>query len=42
MGERNTGDMKQKLPAELENIKDGPHKRDMIRHYLKERRKCGK
>lgn len=24
-----------KLPAEIENLKDGPHKRDMIRHFKK-------
>lgn len=24
-----------KLPAEIENLKNGPHKRDMIRHYKK-------
>ena len=24
-----------KLPAEIEDLKDGPHKRDMIRHYKK-------
>lgn len=31
-----------KLPAYIEELKDGPHKRDSIRHYkriLKERRK---
>lgn len=27
--------MKIKLPAEIENLKNGPHKRDMIRHYKK-------
>ena len=27
--------MKIKLPSEIENLKDGPHKRDMIRHYKK-------
>lgn len=34
--------MKIKLPAEIESIKDGPHKRDVIRHYKKSiRRKNG-
>lgn len=34
--------MKIKLPAEIENLKNGPHKRDMIRHYKKMiRRKYG-
>jgi len=27
--------MKLVLPAEIEKLKDGPHKRDMIRHYKK-------
>lgn len=27
--------MKIKLPSEIESIKDGPHKRDRIRHYKK-------
>lgn len=32
-----------KHPAEIENLKKGPHKRDMIRHYKKKlRRQNGK
>ena len=31
--------MRIKLPAYIESLKDGPHKRDMIRHYKKELRK---
>lgn len=27
--------MKVKLPAYIEELKNGPHKRDMIRHYKK-------
>lgn len=27
--------MRLKLPAYIEELKDGPHKRDMIRHYKK-------
>lgn len=27
-----------KLPTEIEVLDDGPHKRDMIRHYKKLRR----
>lgn len=26
---------KVKLPMNIENLKNGPHKRDMIRHYKK-------
>ncbi len=34
--------MKIKLPANIEELKDGPHKRDMVRHYKKMlRRKYG-
>lgn len=34
--------MKIKLPAYIAELKDGPHKRDMIRHYKKtiRRTKC--
>lgn len=28
--------MKVKLPAEIEILKDGPHKRDLIKHYKRE------
>ena len=28
-----------KLPTEIENLKSGPHKRDMIKHLKKQRRK---
>lgn len=31
--------MRIKLPAYIDNLKDGPHKRDMIRHYKKEVKK---
>lgn len=31
--------MKIKLPAYIEELKDGPRKMDMIRHYKKELRK---
>ena len=31
--------MKIKLPASIEELKDGPHKRDVIRHYKKELKK---
>lgn len=31
--------MKLKLPAYIEDLEDGPHKWDMIRHYKKELRK---
>lgn len=31
--------MKIKLPTYIEELKEGPHKRDMIRHYKKELRK---
>lgn len=31
--------MKVKLPVYIEELKDGPHKRDMIRNYKKELRK---
>lgn len=34
--------MKLKLPNYIEMLKDGPHKRDTIRHYKKMRRKNGK
>lgn len=34
--------MKVKLPESIEKLKDGPHKRDMIRHYKKELRKNAK
>ena len=27
--------MRIKLPAEIEDLEDGPHKRDLIRHYKK-------
>lgn len=27
--------MKVQLPDYIQNLKDGPHKRDMIRHYKK-------
>ena len=26
---------KTRLPADIESLKNGPHKRDMIRHYKK-------
>lgn len=28
-----------RLPQELESMPDGPHKRDLIRHYIKGLRK---
>ena len=31
--------MKIKLPVSIEALKDGPHKRDLIRHYKKELKK---
>lgn len=31
--------MKVKLPPCIEELKNGPHKRDMIRHFKKELRK---
>lgn len=31
--------MKLKLPAYIEEMKEGPHKRDEIKHYKKELRK---
>lgn len=31
--------MKVKLPAYIEILQDGPHKRDEIRHYKKELKK---
>lgn len=31
--------MKIKLPVHIEKLKDGPHKRDMIRHYKRVLRK---
>ena len=31
--------MKVKLPAYIEELPNGPHKRDEIRHYIKELRK---
>lgn len=31
--------MKVILPLWIQNLKDGPHKRDMIRHYKKQFRK---
>ena len=31
--------MKIKLPAYIEKLKYGPHKRDMIRHYKKKLRR---
>ena len=31
--------MRVKLPAYIERLKEGPHKRDMIRHYKKELKK---
>lgn len=33
---------KVKLPKEIEELPNGPHKWDMIRHYKKIRRKYGK
>ena len=31
--------MKVKLPANIEELKDGPHKRDLIRHFKKQLRR---
>lgn len=31
--------MRIKLPAHIEQLKEGPHKRDMIRHYKKRLRR---
>lgn len=31
--------MRVKLPVYIERLKDGPHKRDLIRHYKKELKK---
>jgi hypothetical protein len=31
---------KVRLPAMIEQLKDGPHKRDMIKHYKKELRRA--
>ena len=28
-----------KLPAHIESLKDGPHKRDLIRHYKRQFKK---
>lgn len=34
--------MKIKLPLYIESLKDGPHKRDEIKHYKKELKKNAK
>lgn len=31
--------MKVILPLWIQNLKDGPHKKDMIRHYVRKKRK---
>lgn len=31
--------MRMKLPNEIEELENGPHKRDLIRQFIKERRK---